>query len=375
MPAIGVAMTEGLLVRWVKRTGDSVSAGDILLEIETDKSVIEVDSPGTGTVGELLFREGDIVPTGVALTRILESGDDDTSPDIPEAGSGSAGTAVDIRSTPSAEPATAAPRTQGLATMDSQGQAVRAPHLLSPRQRRLARERSAEASEATVETAQDDHGASRTVPAGRHRALIAERVTRSWATIPHFAVSREVDASAMESVRDRYPTGSRPGFTDLLLRALALALRATGEPGGIDVGLAVATPQGVAIPVLRQILTVPLGQQIEATAAAVARAREGRLTPDDLVDPPRSTLSNLGPQGVDSFTGVIAMGQMTLLTVGRIRPRPSVIGNTLGIRSSAVVTLNVDHRRMDGDDAARLLLAFVNAVEDADVLTDQGLTQ
>lgn len=341
MPAIGVAMTEGLLVRWVRRTGDSVSAGDILLEIETDKSVIEVDSPGTGTVGELLFQEGDIVPTGVALTRILESGDSDTSP----------------------------------AAADPQGEAARAPHLLSPRQRRLARERSAEASEATVETAQDDHGASRIVPARRHRALIAERVTESWATIPHFAVSREVDASAMESVRDRYPTGSRPGFTDLLLRALALALRATGEPGGIDVGLAVATPQGVAIPVLRQILTVPLGQQIEATAAAVARAREGRLSPEDLVDPPRSTLSNLGPQGVDSFTGVIAMGQMTLLTVGRIRPRPSVIGNALGIRSSAVVTLNVDHRRMDGDDAARLLLAFVNAVEDADVLTDQGLTQ
>ncbi len=368
MPAIGVAMTEGLLVRWVKRTGDEVAAGDVVLEIETDKSVIEVDSPATGTIGKLLFQEGDIVPTGVAVTSILEAGDRDA---------GLAATAVEAEAPigaidgPLREDPADASRNQDVAEARVADQG-REPHQLSPRQRRLAREQANQPGSASANALPAEHGARPASPADRHRAVIAERVSSSWATIPHFAVTREVVATAMELVRDRYLAGKRPGFTDLMLRALALALRATGEPGDIDVGLAVATPRGVTIPVLRQVLGMSLETQAEATAGAVSRAREGRLTPDDLQHPPRSTLSNLGPQGVDSFTGVIAMGQTTLLTVGRIRPRPYVIGRALGIRSSFDATINADHRAMDGEDASLLLMAFVNAVEDADVLTDQG---
>jgi pyruvate dehydrogenase E2 component (dihydrolipoamide acetyltransferase) len=97
----------------------------------------------------------------------------------------------------------------------------------------------------------------------------------------------------------------------------------------------------------------------------VARARNSRLRPDDLSEPPRSTLSNLGPQGIDSFTGVVALGQTSLLTVGRVLPRPFVTDGIVSVRNSFFATLNVDHRFLDGDDAARLLTAFVAAVEDA----------
>lgn len=88
------------------------------------------------------------------------------------------------------------------------------------------------------------------------------------------------------------------------------------------------------------------------------------MAPDDLRDPPRSTLSNLGPHGVDAFTGVIAIGQTSRLTVGRIVPRPYVLDGALAIRDSFVATLNADHRRLAGEDAANLLLAFARAVED-----------
>ncbi len=194
-------------------------------------------------------------------------------------------------------------------------------------------------------------------------------MSESWRTIPHFAVTREVDATALHLVRRRWGEESdRPSLTDLMLRALALALRAGGVPGTIDVGLAVATPHGVAIPVIRGVLALDLAGLRRERAAAVERARNGRLLASDLTDPPRSTLSNLGPQGIDSFTGVIAAGQMSLLTVGRVVPRPCVIDGVVSVRDSFFATLNVDHRYLDGDDAARLLIAFAAAAEDAELL-------
>ena len=140
--------------------------------------------------------------------------------------------------------------------------------------------------------------------------------------------------------------------------------------GASDVGLAVATSNGVVIPIVRGVLDMELGELRRARESAVGRAREDRLRPDDLGDPPRSTLSNLGMLGVDAFTGVIALGQTSLLTVGRILARPYVNAGALAIRDSFHATLNVDHRVLDGDEAARLLVAFVSAVEDVSSIAD-----
>jgi len=378
MPAIGVAMTEGLLVRWLKGEGESVAAGEVLLEIETDKSVLEVESPAEGIVGRLLFAEGDIVPTGVAVTQILQPGDGDAAMGEGAGGAtASPDVTLDVATTVPQDRMPGVPPELEVPTAAPLAAEARAPHQLSPRERRLARER-AETTTTNGAATSVRGGPLAPVPSastGRHRALIAARVLQSWTTIPHFAVSREVDASAMERVRGGYPQERRPTFTDLLLRGLALALQSVGEAAGVDVGLAVATPDGVAIPVLRGVLEMDIAALSAAREDAVRRARDGRLSVADLNDPPRSTLSNLGSQGVDSFTGVIAVGQMSLMTVGRIVPRPFVIGNALGIRPSFHATLNADHRAMDGDDAARLLMAFVTAVEDASLMSDPGLTR
>jgi pyruvate dehydrogenase E2 component (dihydrolipoamide acetyltransferase) len=386
MPALGVAMVEGILVRWMKSSGDSVAKGEPIMEIETDKTTIEIESPATGVVGSLLFEPGALIPVGVTMAHVLEA--DDVA-DAPAEHPDSAKLAAPIQTPPAPErverqaPAEgqteAAPGTGGTAAPGS----TRAPNLLSPRERRLAREREQAAAESRREepasaglpavAVDPASGPAPTVggagATGRHRELIAAKVSESWRTIPHFAVTRETDAAAMIAVRGRWGDGSgRPSFTDLMLRALALALRDRGEPGAVDVGLAVATPNGVAIPVIRGVLALDPGALRREREAAVGRAREGRLLPADLTGPPRCTLSNLGPQGIDSFTGVVAVGQTSLLSVGRIMARPSVTDGRLAVRDSFVATLNVDHRVLDGDDAAGLLMAFVAAVEDAERL-------
>jgi pyruvate dehydrogenase E2 component (dihydrolipoamide acetyltransferase) len=396
MPALGVAMSEGVVLAWLKKPGDAVRKGEPIMEIETDKTTVEVESPGDGILGPHLFEPDAVVPVGVAMTHILEDGDDLGGPAAPpdvhlpanlaEAPMGP----LDAGLGPAPEtpgPSGAGDTLDGDESGGGVAPGVRAPNRLSPRERRIARERELAEGTGPTDALSDAGTAPVAIPPapgqpaatgggalGRHRELIAAKVSESWRTIPHFAVTREIDASAMHAVRERWGDDrGRPSLTDLMLRALALALRAGGDPGPIDVGLAVATPHGVAIPVIRGVLALdPAGLRSERMAA-VARARDGRLLPSDLTEPPRSTLSNLGAQGIDSFTGVIALGQMSLLTVGRVMPRAYVIDGAVSVRDTFFATLNVDHRYLDGDDAARLLIAFAAAAEDAERLEKEDI--
>jgi pyruvate dehydrogenase E2 component (dihydrolipoamide acetyltransferase) len=156
----------------------------------------------------------------------------------------------------------------------------------------------------------------------------------------------------------------KPTLTDLLLRALARAVRTVGGPSPVDVGVAVATEHGVVIPVVRDVLSLSPAALSRERAGAVARARSGKLNAQDLEAAPRTTLSNLGSRGVDQFTGIIAAGQTSLLTVGRAVPRAVVVdGLSVEIRTTFHATLNADHRTIDGAGAADLLEAFAAAVE------------
>jgi pyruvate/2-oxoglutarate dehydrogenase complex dihydrolipoamide acyltransferase (E2) component len=132
------------------------------------------------------------------------------------------------------------------------------------------------------------------------------------------------------------------------------------DPLSQDVGLAVATPDGVVMPVVQGVTGLGPAELVAARESAVARGREGRLSAADLSGTPLASLSNLGSRGVDSFTGVIALGQQALLTVGRIAARPVVVAGLLTVRPTVVATLNVDHRRLDGDRAVSVLEAFAD---------------
>jgi pyruvate dehydrogenase E2 component (dihydrolipoyllysine-residue acetyltransferase) len=270
---------------------------------------------------------------------------------------------------------------------------ARAPHKLSPRKRMLARlaaeaaaQEKAQETERTATapapvTVPADGGltgrtetapAPATMPAGGgltgRRGAVAQAVAESWRTIPHFAVQREIDASdadaCLAAMRAVAPEAT---YTDLLLRAFALAVGAVawlaadgGQPGGAsgDVGLAVATPEGVMMPVVPDVPALAVPALVAARQAAARRGRDGRLTARDLASGAVGAVSNLGARGVDAFTGIVPTGRRLLLTTGRIAGRPVAVDGRLAVRTTLIATLNVDHRYFDGDRAADVLGAF-----------------
>lgn len=372
VPAVGVGMTEGLLVRWIKEPGDPVTKDEPVAEIETDKATMELVSPETGRLGRHLFEPGTLIPVGVPIVRVLEEGEVEEA----EPGESPSGVAAAL------EQARNEARGSADGLPQESTEAIRPPHRLSPRARRLARERG-DRSTATPRiagrVADDVPDGAKPPPsfvetvapaqvphAGKYRQLIAALVARSWETIPHFSVARTVNAEGMFALVEEMRESRRAPvtMTDLLLRAFALACRDFGYQGSIDLGLAVATDGGVVVLVIRSVLDLDLESLCTARQAAVERARGSRLTQDDLEPAPVSTVSNLGSYGIDHFTGIIPLGQASLLTLGRASPRVFAEEGRVAVRTTFEATLNVDHRVFDGVDAARLLSYFASAAED-----------
>lgn len=387
-----MAMTEALLLSWLKQPGDTVVEGEPIAEIETDKATMDLESPAAGLLGRHLFDAGALVPIASPVCRILEAGEVEPThdgpvtnaaapiaPTAPAAEPSFAGiydelhpvetlapSVFDAPATPA--PATPAPAVAAPTAAPMTADGHRAPHAMSPRQRRLAREAAAAGATAPDGTSS---GAASSV-AGRRREAIALRVSEAWRTIPHFAVSRDVDGSAavaaLKALRGERPDAT---MTDLLLHAFAPAADwlhtttgFTSAPGSTssDVGLAVATPDGVMIPVVTGAAQLSPSDLIAARQDATRRGREGHLSKSDVTSTPVGSLSNLGALGVDSFTGIIPLGQLCLLTIGRIAPR--LIPTDSGISTLQILqaTLNVDHRAIDGDVAARALDVFAQAL-------------
>ena len=351
IPSVGMAMTEAVLNAWLKNPGDSVVSGEAIAEIETDKSSLDLESPSDGVLGRHLVPAGANVPVGQVIVRVLEPGEaepyDSAGPPAAAEPGADAGAGV-VGAAGVAEAAGAA----GSAVARSP--ADRVPHTLSPRKRRELREQA----EAEAQAAAGPR-------VSRFRAAIADRVSESWRTIPHFAVVREIDArGANQALAAMRENGLPATATDLLLRALALAVMTETEAEGTgDLGLVVATPDGVVIPVIADVPGLGPQALARARAAAVSRAREGRMSAKDLTAGPVASLSNLGGYQVDSFTGIIPAGQKLLLTTGTIADRPVAVDGQVTVRPSFTATLNVDHRHFDGDHAARILAAFQVALD------------
>ena len=345
IPSVGMAMTEAVLNAWLKNPGDSVVSGEAIAEIETDKSSLDLESPSDGVLGRHLVAAGASVPVGQVIVRVLEPGEtepnDNARPRTAEPAAdaevaGAAGAGAD-----------GAPDDVARTRVED-----RVPHQLSPRKRRELREQA--------QAAAGQRGS-------RFRAAIAEHVSESWRTIPHFAVVREIDARTVNQALAAMRGNGLPATaTDLLLRALAqavaVAVAAEADTAG-DLGLAVATPDGVVIPVIADVPSLGPAALVAARASAVARARDGRLSARDLAAGPVASLSNLGGYQVDSFTGIIPAGQKLLLTTATIADRPVAVDGQVMVRPSFTATLNVDHRQFDGDHAARILADFQAALD------------
>ena len=376
MPALEMAQETGKLVTWRKKEGQSVSKGEPLLEVETDKAVLEVESPADGILTGVSAHEGAVIPVGQTIAWIVRPGE---APP-PEA----------VRSVTSVSASFARPAPAALNTPEPPAAASAR---ISPKARRLAKERGVDVGRlqgsgpggeilasdvAAVAVSQSSAAPAGVEPLSSIGRLMAERTTQSWTTVPHFFVVREVDSSSLLATRDRLgPTiekaqGVGITHTDLLVALVARALikhprvNASWSGGAIrlnpdvNVAIAMAVDDGVVAAVIHQASTKNLGEIATERRDLSERARAGRLRPPDIAGA-TFTISNLGMHQVDAFTAIISPPQAAILAVGRITDRVVPVNGQPTIRPMMTVTLSCDHRVIDGVRAA----AFLNDVTEA----------
>ncbi len=384
MPALEMAQETGKLISWLKKEGESVAKGEPLLEVETDKAVMEIESPGDGVLAGVKVQAGTEVPVGRTIAWIVRPGEAPPADEV-------AATSGRKSTTPAPLPAAAS--VQAAAAVQS-AQSVR----ISPKARRLASERGVNLADVRGSGAGGEILAADILAAAESKTvapaaavdsgspisrLMAERTTQSWTTVPHFFVVREVDAGALNDARQKLGAeieksrGVKLTHTDLLVALVARVLQKhsrmnaswTGEGvrvnSAINVGLAMAVDDGVVAPVIQNADKTTLGEIAVQRSSLAERARGGKLRPADIAGG-TFTISNLGMFGVDAFTAIIIPPQAAILAVGAIADRVVPVGAgpdaRPGVRPMMTLTLSSDHRVADGARAAEFMRDLAEAI-------------
>jgi pyruvate dehydrogenase E2 component (dihydrolipoamide acetyltransferase) len=430
MPALEMAQESGTLVSWLKQAGQAVAKGEPIMEIETDKVTIEIEAPASGILGGILVREGEVVPVGQTIAWILAPGE---SPPAAAALNQPTGRTGGNHNAPIPPPVAAQPVSveasplarniaseQGLdlALVKPAGKRIEKADVMaylqeargpgtgsanltssvrlspaSPKARRLAAERGLELSSIS---GSGPLGAvlavdlpPQTVPAAPSNLetpatlwrVMAEHMTDSWSSVPHFYLMREVDASQLIEWRSHVRqaveklNGTKLTFTDLLVKTVGFALRshprlnAAWADGriqlnqSINVGIATATDEGLIVPVIRNADQASLGEIAARRSTLTKLAQERKLRPAD-ISGGTFTITNLGMYRVDAFNAIVNTPQAAILAVGRIAERVVPVDGKAVVRPMLVLTLSCDHRVVDGARAAQFLDELANLIED-----------
>jgi pyruvate dehydrogenase E2 component (dihydrolipoamide acetyltransferase) len=382
MPALEMAQETGKLLAWRKKEGERVAKGEPLLEIETDKAVVEVEAPGDGILAGITAEVGAVIPVGVTIAWLVGPGEK------PPAMAMAAGPAARASSNPE--------RASAAAAMQATEQRVGAAPQISPKARRLAKELGVDIGKirgtgpdgtitsGDVQNFADAKGAA--APAGMESLsqvarLMAERTTQSWTSVPHFFLVRDVDCGELIAAQKRFSQemettqGAAPTITDLLIALLARVLAKhprmnaswTGEGirsnPEINVSVAMAVKDGVAGAVIHKANTAKIAEISARRRELTERARAGRLRPAD-ISGGTFTLSNLGMYKVDAFSAIITPPQAAVLAVGGISDRVVPVEGKPGIRPMMTMTLSSDHRVVDGARAAEFLSELADAIRE-----------
>jgi pyruvate dehydrogenase E2 component (dihydrolipoamide acetyltransferase) len=392
LPRLGQGMESGTIVKWLKSEGDAVEKGEPLYELDTDKVTQEVEADATGVLLKIAVQEGE-VPVGQTVAVIGEQGEEvtvaaDASPAKEESQTeGSRGPARDDERERGREASADNGSPQETRSVDS-GSRVKA----SPLARRIARERGVdlaqlhgtgpdgrivaedvERGDAAPTSAPARLAASagevEVVPLTSIRKTIARRLTEAW-TVPVFQLTIDVDMTRAVALREQLVTrmgdGAKPTLSDVLTKISASALMRNrsvnahyGDEGIMrfptaNVGVAVAAPQGLVVPVIQRAESLTIQEIADARAELVGRARENKLRQGDL-DGGTFTISNLGMFGVQQFIAVLNPPQAAILAVGSVEERPVARDGEVVVRPMMTVTLTCDHRTVDGADGARFL--------------------
>lgn len=402
MPKMGDGMEEGTLLEWLKKDGDTVKAGDVIGTIQTDKATLELESPGRGKLTGMLIQAGETVPVGKAIAAILKDGES-----LPEGWGGANGSSVpkeesSEKSEQKEEPV-AAKKEADLPKEEvseekaskSSGDRVKA----SPLAKRIAAESGVDLSNVTgsgpngrivekdVRAAIEQQGTKVSapsfapvaedtkVPLNKLREIIAERTGHSKQTVPHFYVTVEVDLEKIMALRDLFKEedGGKISVNDFVVRASVLALQQMPtvnstfkgdhllQHGGVNIGVAAAIDDGLLVPVIHGAQNMTLRQLSEESKRLVSKAREGKLTPNEMQGSTFS-ISNMGMLNVDNFVAIINEPNAAILAISSAQKKVVVNENDeLEIRWRMNITASFDHRVVDGAVGAQ----FINLVREA----------
>ena len=405
MPALEMAQETGKLVSWKKKDGEAVKKGELLLEVETDKAVVEVEAGADGILGGITAQVGDVVPVGQTIAWLLKAGEKPPATTAPTQ-TGRTGAAAP-------QPAVAAAPAAASGPVASAG-----PVQISPKARRLAKEHGVDVTRIKGTgpggeiVAEDVLAAAKTgapavsaapaptapraassqavtsSPSGEVGALssigriMAERTTQSWTTAPHFFVSRDVDCTELVAARKRLgpeierTRGVKLTFTDLLTAIVAQVLRKhprmnaswTGDAikanTDVNVGLAMAVTDAVVVGVVPKTDGMSLGDIASRRRDLTERARTNKLSPSDITGA-TFTISNLGMYHVDSFTAIIVPPQAGILAVGAMKDRLVPVMGGVAVKPTMTLTLSCDHRVLDGARGAMFMHDLVETLQNA----------
>jgi pyruvate dehydrogenase E2 component (dihydrolipoamide acetyltransferase) len=435
MPALSPTMEKGNLAKWLKKEGDKVKSGDVIAEIETDKATMEVEAVDEGTIAKILVPEG---TQDVAVNEVIAvlAGEGE---DVKSAGAGAASAPPKTAEAPAAKPA-AAPAPVAAPAAKAPVAAASAPQAAppavqanghgrvfsSPLARRLAKEAGIELARITgsgphgrviardVEQAKSgkglnapaaapsaapgiapsmsdqqiralfEEGSYEVVPHDGMRRTIAQRLTASVQTVPHFYLTMDCDIGKLLAAREEINAAApkdkekkplyKLSVNDFVIKAMAIALQripncnVSWTEGGMlkhkhsDIGVAVAMPGGLITPIIRKAETKSLSTISAEMKDFATRARARKLKPEEYQGG-TTAISNLGMYGIKDFTAVINPPHATILAVGTSEERAVVRGGNIVAAHIMSVTLSCDHRAVDGALGAELIGAFKMLIE------------
>lgn len=400
MPALSPTMTEGNLVKWLKKEGDIVKSGDVIAEIETDKATMEVDTPDEGRMGKILVPEGtEGVQVNQVIAFLLEEGEDSSA----------------LENMKTAEPPKKAEVPQppveikpNLKVVPTQAESSGDRVFVTPLARRLAENAGINVQtvagsgphgrvvKADIELALGSgpapllrpvatsallsgyEPAYEILPVSNMRKVIARRLVEAKQTVPHFYLTVECDIDSLLKARKQINEQAKGAYklsvNDFVIKACALALKKIPSANAswiedqiyqyisADIAVAVAIEGGLITPVIRQAETKGLIDISTEMKALAERAREGKLKPEEFQGGTFS-LSNLGMYGITQFSAIINPPQGCILAVGVGEERPVVRGGLLTTATLMTCTLSVDHRAVDGAVGANFLKVFKELIE------------
>lgn len=381
MPKMGLTMESGTISSWYFKEGDAVKAGEALLSIETDKVTIDVESPGSGILLKILEPQGSSVPVAQVIGYLGEAGER-----VPE------------RKSPAAQPGQPVQQPENRQAADAQPEPGK-PTAISPIARKLAAQHQVDYSGiqgsgpggriveadilALLKDGADQSGepAYTKEPLSSLRLSAARRMSQSAHDAPHFYLKREIFVDNLMALREQLlpefekDHQLRLTYTDFLIKGTALSLRehpylnAAWDDGAlrlyqsVNLGLAISTPQGLVVAVIKDAQDKALSSISAERKELTQKAQSNRLAPQD-VSAGTFTLTNLGMLGIDEFFPILNPPQSGILAVGSIIVKPVAIQHEIVLRHTLQLTLAADHRVVDGAMGAAFLGTLAHLLAD-----------